>query len=189
VAWPGRHTPGIDRTSGVSPAVKLFAQSADAQAMTRDLPTAAERIAEAFNECFANFEIRIEAGDVVLGTRRQIHEQGWRVAYRVVPDDGGFPSLEFYATHRMTSDRHARIWADGHIQGLDAIHEFYAYDPEVPGSREAAEEKYLRHNRLVADQLRASGLYPEGDVNAFLRTGGDQPDGDDGPHDATRGGG
>ena len=44
--------------------------------------------------------------------------------------------------------------------GLDAIHEFYAYNPEVPGSKESAEEKYLRHNRLVADQLRATGLYP-----------------------------
>ena len=102
--------PAFLRPSSSSPRVPM------PRAWRGDLPTAAERIAEAFNECFANFEIRIEAGDVVLGTRRQIHEQGWRVTYRVVPDDGGFPSLEFHSTHRMTGDRHARIWADGHVQ-------------------------------------------------------------------------
>jgi hypothetical protein len=46
-----------------------------------------------------------------------IASQGWRIVYRVDPDDGGFPSLEFYATHRMTSDSHVRIWADGHTEG------------------------------------------------------------------------
>ena len=65
-----------------------------------------ERIAEAFNGYFANFDIRIGAGDVVVGSRQEIRERGWRIAFRVLPDDAGLPSLEFYATHRMTNDRH-----------------------------------------------------------------------------------
>jgi hypothetical protein len=139
-----------------------------------------ERIAETFNGYFANFDIRIEAGDVVVGSRQEIRKRRWWIAFRVLPDDAGFPSLEFYATHRMTNDRHSRIWADGHLEELDAIREMYGYDPKVPGSEGAAEKEYLRHNRMVAEQLREAGLYPDGDINAYLRTGGNEVDGDPG---------
>lgn len=135
-----------------------------------------ERIAETFNGYFANFDIRIAPGDVVVGSRQEIRKRGWRIAFRVLPDDAGSPSLEFYATHRMTNDRHSRIWADGHLEELDAIREFYGYDQKVPGSKDAAEKEYLRHNRMVAEQLRAAGLYPGGDINAYLRTGGNEVD-------------
>jgi hypothetical protein len=137
-----------------------------------------ERIAEAFNGNFANFDIRIGAGDVVVGNRREIRERGWWIAFRVLPDDAGLPSLEFYATHRMTNDRHSRIWADGYLEELDAIREFYGYDAKVPGSEDAAKKEYLTHNQMVAEQLRAAGLYPDGDINAYLRTGGNEVDGD-----------
>jgi len=80
-----------------------------------------ERIADAFNRYFANFNIRVEAGEVRVGSRRDIRTRGWRITFRVMPDDAGSPSLEFYATHRMTNDRHVRIWADGHVEELDAI--------------------------------------------------------------------
>jgi hypothetical protein len=75
----------------------------------------------------------------------------------------------------MTSDSHVRIWADGHLEHLDAIHEAFVFDPQVPGSEQAAKEKYLAHNQAVAEQLRARGLYPEGDVNAYLRTTAVEP--------------
>ncbi len=131
-----------------------------------------ERVAEAFNAYFANFDIRIGPEDVAVGIRRTIGERGWRITYGVDPDDAGLASLEFYATHRMTNDRHVRIWADGHVDHMDAINELFAYDPKAPGSKEAAEEEYLRHNQAVARQVRDRGLYPDGDINAFLRTGG-----------------
>ena len=134
------------------------------------MPTPEERIADAFNRYFESFAIRIEPEDVEVGSHRSIVNRGWRIIYRVDPDDNGSPCLEFYATHRMTSDSHVRIWADGHTEELDAIYEAYAFDAKVPGSKEAAREKYLRHNQAVAEQLTARGLYPEGDINAFLRT-------------------
>jgi hypothetical protein len=62
------------------------------------------------------------------------------------------------------------------VEQLDAIREAYAYDPKLPGSNEAAEAEYLKHNRAIADQLRKAGLYPEGDINAYLRTGADRTD-------------
>ena len=131
------------------------------------------RVADAFNARFDHWEsIRIAAEDVVIGNHRVLGGQGWHVRFRVDPDDGGHPSLQLYATHRMTNDSHVRIRSDGHVEDLDAIWEAYAYDAKVPGDRERAHDEYLRHNRAVADELRARGLYPDGDLNAFLRTGG-----------------
>jgi hypothetical protein len=57
----------------------------------------------------------------------------------------------------------------------------------MPGSEEAAKEEYLRHNQMVAERLRAAGLYPDGDINAYLRTGGDQTDNGIGSADAQEG--
>ena len=50
------------------------------------------------------------------------------------------------------------------------------HDPKVPGDEQRAREEYLRHNRAIGEQLRERGLYPDGDVNAFLRTGGLDPE-------------
>lgn len=138
--------------------------------------TPEKRIAETFDRYFANFGIRIDPGEVRIGGQGQIRSGGWYIKYRVVPDDAGGPSLEFYATHRMTNDRHALIWADGHLDTLEAIREFCWYNPDVPGAKEAAKQDYRRHNRLITDQLREAGLYPDGDINAHLRTGGGQQD-------------
>jgi len=68
------------------------------------------------------------------------------------------------------------------VEQLEAIREGFAYDPRVPGSKEAAEDEYLRHYRAAAETLRSRGLYPEDDINAYLRTGGPptDPRGDEG---------
>jgi hypothetical protein len=41
---------------------------------------------------------------------------------------------------------------------------------------------------MVAEQLRAAGLYPDGDINAYLRTGADRTDDGTGSADAQEGG-
>lgn len=77
-----------------------------------------------FNRYFANFDTRVEPGEVRLGAHVTIRQQGWSIIYRVIADDGGFPSLEFYAVHRMTKSscpnlvRRARGAARGHPGGL-----------------------------------------------------------------------
>jgi hypothetical protein len=147
-----------------------------------------ERIADTFNGYFANFDIRIDPVDVKIGSRREINKRGWWIAYRVPPDDGGFPSLEFYAVHRMTDDRHVLIWADGYLQRLDALWPTLVWDPKESDAKKAAKEKYLSHNRRVTEQLRAAGLYPGGDVNAYPRTGGDPTDMESGAAQPQEGG-
>lgn len=130
---------------------------------------AAQRIAESFNEYFASFNVRIAASDVVIGHKDTIIERpsdrwprpSWRVQYRVDADDDGQPCLEFYATSRMTNDRHARIAADGHGEHLEAIDEVFGFDPSDPDEvRAAARAKFDRRNGEIADRLRARGFEP-----------------------------
>jgi hypothetical protein len=92
-----------------------------------------DRVADAFNAHFSRFEISISPEDVVVGSRRTIRKRRWSISYRVDPDNDGLPSLEFYAVHRMTNDRHVRIGGDGVMQKLDAIAEGFSYDPTCPG--------------------------------------------------------
>jgi hypothetical protein len=53
------------------------------------MATPEERIADKFNAYFANFNIRVEVDEVRIGSLREIRAQGWRIRYRVDPDDGG----------------------------------------------------------------------------------------------------
>lgn len=58
---------------------------------------------------FRAFAIRIAVEDAVVDTRRTLRQDGWAITYRVDDDSAGGPVLEFYATHRMTNDRHGVI--------------------------------------------------------------------------------
>ena len=131
-----------------------------------DAPTqvqdAQRRIAEAFNYYFDTFPIRIAVEDIVVGTRRTLRRDGWAITYRVDEDADGRPTLEFYATHRMTNDRHVAISADGQLEHRDSIREMLIFDPKTPGSQEAAAEEFHTHNQAIAKQLQDRGLYPHG---------------------------
>ena len=120
------------------------------------------RIVEAFNAYFGRFGIRIEPEDVIVGSRRTIGKDGWAITYRIDGDAAGIACLEFYATHRMTNDRHVAISADGQLEHRDSIREMLIFDPKTPGSQEAAAEEFHTHNQAIAKQLQDRGLYPHG---------------------------
>ncbi|MGH2817693.1 MAG: hypothetical protein ACRDJS_04445 [Actinomycetota bacterium] len=124
----------------------------------------ASAISEKFAEYFRNWDIRLPLGAEDARSRGEIHKAGWFIRYRF-DFEGGEKFLEFYATHRMTNYRRLRIYDSGRTESKDAIHSFM-----VAGR----EEEYRAHNHRVAQELRQLGLYPEGDINAYLRT-------DDGP--------
>lgn len=121
--------------------------------------SAPERVAESFNQYFAGFGCRITPAEVVIGSRRTIFDQrsGWRITYRVDPDDVGEPNLEFYATNRFTSDRHVRIFADGRGGHLEAMSESFFHDPSKP---EFGAEEFRTRNKTLMSQLQDRGLYP-----------------------------
>jgi hypothetical protein len=133
------------------------------------MPSPAELIAESFNEYFASSNVRISPQDVVVGRADAIAEEpserwphpSWYVQYRVDADDDGQPCLEFYATSRMTNDRHARIAADGRGEHLEAPLDVYSHDPNAPAEvRATAREEFERRNREITDRLRARGFRP-----------------------------
>jgi hypothetical protein len=143
--------------------------------MREDTPNPEQRVADAFHAYFVRLGIptvRIGSEEVTLGRRRAWNEIGFWIAYRVDPDDGGFPSLELYVHHPMMDDWHARIWSDGYVEELDAMHLWFRFDPEVPSSKEAARQEHLERNRDIAIGLHERGLRPQGHIHSCLRPKG-----------------
>lgn len=150
---------GIDPQLACRDCGSLWSSSQDASAT---------EISKRFAEYFANWNIELPPGAEKAGDRGTIFKAGWTINYLFGSD--GEKYLEFYATHRMTNDRRHRIYESGRMDDLDAIQEMYMYDSKVPGSEEEAKRRYMEHNQRVAEELRQLGLYPEGDINAYLRT-------------------
>ena len=52
----------------------------------------------------------------VISTTRK---DGWTIEYKFGAQDGKW-YMDFYASHRMTNDRHERVWEDGRVESLPA---------------------------------------------------------------------
>jgi hypothetical protein len=131
-----------------------------------------EKVEAAFNANFRHWDIRLPPEDVAARSRGKIVQRGWAIWYLFGSDDRG-EYLDYYASHRMTSDQHVRIHADGGTEDLPTIQgtRVVAEDPEEDARREA---DYFARNRQVAEMLEAKGFGLEGDepggvqVNRYL---------------------
>ena len=113
-----------------------------------------DNIERIFAEMFDIWDIRLPPDAVTLKQPGRIKKAGWFISW-VFGED----YLDYYAEHRMTNPRHARIYADGRIEGLEAPLDGIV----IPaGADEAAERKaredYYAYNRRVYADLRAKGL-------------------------------
>lgn len=131
--------------------------------------TTTTAISTLFAEYFSNWSIELPAEAEGAAARGTIRKAGWLINYLFRHDDAG-KYLEFYATHRMTNDRRHRIYESGRMDSLETIDSTYFWHPERGRTKQEAEREYREHNLLVAQELRRIGLYPEGDINAYLRT-------------------
>lgn len=126
-----------------------------------------------FDETFSVWNIRLPPEDVASRRRGKIMEAGWAIWYLFGSDENG-EYLDYYASHRMTEDRHVRIHADDHIE----------YLPTIAGMRRASEDpeedarlkaEYLVENQRIARMLEEKGFGIEGDepggvqINRVLR--------------------
>jgi len=134
-------------------------------------PEEAARIAAAFDETFEPWEIALPREAVERGEPWLIRRAGWTIRCIFDADEQG-SYLEYYATHRMTSDSRYRIYASGLTAEMDAIWEMFMWDPKKPGDEARARREYADHNARIAEELKQLGLYPDGDINAYLRTEG-----------------
>lgn len=134
--------------------------------------TETERI---FNATFAAFHISLPPEAVARKQRGKIVAGGWVICY-LFGGDGRGEYLDYYASHRMTEDRHVRIYADGTVKGLPSIDGMCVFPA---GCTRAEEERISKEhdsrNRQIAEELAAKGFDLSGDepggvaINRHLR--------------------
>ena len=132
------------------------------QSKSRVRPTGEiSRIAEYFNQNFSNWRIVLPAKSVKSRTRGKIVEAGWAIWYLFNSDERG-EYLDYYASHRMTNDRHVRVYADGFSETLPVISEFRvcSKDSKEDAKREA---KFFAKNQAISRMLAKKGFCIEGD--------------------------
>ncbi len=114
-----------------------------------------------FNEIFSPWDIHLPQDAVEKRQQGKIVEAGWAIWYAFGSDKrGGF--LDYYASHRMTNDRHVRLYADGQSESLPSIAEcrLCSEDPEEDARLDA---EYYAENRRISEMLEEKGFGVEGD--------------------------
>ncbi|RMD82344.1 MAG: hypothetical protein D6815_09475 [Candidatus Dadabacteria bacterium] len=138
-----------------------------------------KRIEAIFREEFSYWGIELPAENVAQRRRGKIVEKGWAIWYLFGSDERG-EYLDYYASHRMTEDRHIRIYSDGEQVTLPAIRgmRIGSKNPEEDARLEAEHDA---KNRETAEMLKAKGFWFEGDepggvvINRYLRMKGAGP--------------
>ena len=116
------------------------------------------QLESAFAEYFSNWNILLPADAVATRQPGKIQEKGWVIEY-LFGVDGDDEYLDFYASHRMTNDRHERIHANGIVEGLEAPREFLVYPGDADeATRKTIQEEHQAHNRGVYERLRGKGF-------------------------------
>lgn len=118
------------------------------------------RIETLFNEAFVHWDIRLPAATAGNPARGRINKAGWLIWYAFGMDERG-DYLDYYASHRMTDDRHVRLRADGSEQELPAIAAFRLCSSD-PAEDARLEADYQRRNRSIAELLREKGFRDAG---------------------------
>jgi hypothetical protein len=120
-----------------------------------------DNIAALFNADFARWRIRLPPEDIAQRRRDKIVQAGWAIWYLFGSDaDGEY--LDYYAAHRMTNDRHARIHSSGKHEWLPAVEEFCLVS-EDPIEDARLQAEYYAENQRIMEMLEAKGFGLEGD--------------------------
>ena len=141
-----------------------------------------EQIRQRFNRAFANWEIKLPVEAMSLGVVWIIVQRGWTIWTRFdVGAEDGREHLDYYAMHRMTNDRHVRLYADGKEDSLPAIESGYIYSKDATAAeKEAAWDKHFAHNQAVEKLLEEKGFvmtdqaHVSARINRYLQTHPDE---------------
>lgn len=134
-------------------------------------------IEERFGRTFAPWGLSLPPEDVEARRRGKIVASGWAVWYLFGEDERG-GHLDYYASNRMTDDRHVRLRKDGPAEALPTIRTIRIASPD-PKEDAQLEAGYLEHNRWVGRMPKEKGFGVAGDgplsvrVNRHLQLGGE----------------
>lgn len=132
-----------------------------------------DRALEEFSREFSDWAIHLPQEDVAQRRRGRINHEGWAIWYLFGVDDRG-EYLDYYAAHRMTNDRHVRIYADGEQEHLPTIQSFRRCSDD-PAEDQRLEAEFIAENQRVAALLEAKGFGLDGSqptsvaINRFVR--------------------
>lgn len=144
-----------------------------------------DQIESAFNRDFNHWDICLPPEAIASRQAGRIVESGWTIWYTFGSDEGD-EYLDYYASHRMTNDRHVRLCADGRVEGLEAVIDMHVV-PEDPEEAAQAQADFYARNRAVRRMLDAKGftldgvVHPSVAINHYFLTGGADDEGDSEP--------
>ena len=107
-----------------------------------------DKIEACFNARFAASSIRMPSENIAQRKRGKVIKAGWAIRYLFGSDASG-EYLDYYASHRMTNDRHVRIHADGRCESLPAFQDF-RLTSEDPEEKARLDAKYYAEDKRVA---------------------------------------
>ena len=114
-----------------------------------------------FNKDFETWSIELPKEAVENRQRGKIVKSGWTIWYLFGTDEAG-DYLDYYASHRMTNDRHVRLYANGSFKVLNS----YCNTCRVsdnPEENRRLENEFWEYNERVSRELESKGFSLEGD--------------------------
>lgn len=115
-------------------------------------------IQKAFDAAFSHWGIILPLETLASQQPGNLSAQGWSVQYQFGQDERGH-FLDYYATNRMTNDRHVRIYESGESASLPSSREFIIYPAGATKEDEQkADQEYYEYNRKVGEELKRKGF-------------------------------
>ena len=114
-----------------------------------------------FNRSFETWGIELPREAAENQQRGKIVESGWTIWYLFGRDEAG-DYLDYCASHRMTNDRHVRLYADGSSKGLNSYRSIRRISNDPEEDRQL-ENEFWEHNERVSRELESKGFGLEGD--------------------------
>ena len=125
-----------------------------------------EQLRQRFNRVFARWEIELPPDAMSPGVVWFIVQQGWTIWTRFdIGTADGREHLDYYAMHRMTSDRHVRMFADGEEEWLPCIASMYVEKGATEAERKEEEEEFYARNQAVQKLLEEKGFVMTDDAH------------------------
>jgi len=127
-----------------------------------------------FDNQFIHWNIELPENDLQNRKSGFIKKSGWTIQY-CFGKENDMEYLDYYATHRMTNDRHIRIYQNGEEKELPALLEGYLSDTPEPEPQKTellkkyGKEAFQKHNSEVKKLLLEKG-FDKFSINMILQT-------------------
>ena len=115
-----------------------------------------DTISQTFAKHFASWDITLPEENLQSRSSGHVKERGWLIQFCFGRDvDGEY--MDYYASHRMTSDRHMRLYESGTKLRLDSLRGM-RLTSEDPVEDKRLGEEFVKINHGIAKELVEKGF-------------------------------